>query len=604
MIWFGGASSPRILCRPLRAQPLWTDVSRCWTVGSWPERERQAVTDARHVAVLGPCGISRAELRGLAEGGVPDGIAYAYPGSYTVVEVTTEGTTMWTDLGGMWPIYILAIDNGHLWASSSRALAALTGHRLDRDRLAGWLAAPGVPVLVEGRSMFEGIAHVPAGHRLFLPAAGKGRLRRVWRPRSRHGAPARRLRDELAAAVAVRVDNATVPTSDLSGGCDSTALCALAAKRLQPDRSITAVTFRPDGLCHGGDLTYAREASRLPGIDHHRMPLNQAHDPYNALDTVPVTDEPAPSTVTYALLSAQLRWLHERCASDCHLTGDGGDGLLCTPPIFLADLLRHRRFGRAFTEAIAWARLRRRSALPILRAAFRAARTSRTVALSALVTSLGTRGEPPSFHGDVSWFSSSSAAGWTTAETRGRVRRLAAGAAQTVESWAGAATPWVIAETMGQIGRTARADAQLAELHGIPLHNPFIDSRVIDVSLAVPLHQRPGPADYKPILRESVRDLLPTMLAARTTKGGATADRYHGLRANLGHLHELADGHLAALGLVHPDKLRDSLTRAAAGLSGGFAPIDPAVTAETWLRALCTATPVPWTTTAINAGTR
>jgi hypothetical protein len=39
-------------------------------------------------------------------------------------------------------------------------------------------------------------------------------------------------------------------------------LCALAAKRLQPDRRITAVTFRPAG---------------------------------NALDTVPVTDEPAPS---------------------------------------------------------------------------------------------------------------------------------------------------------------------------------------------------------------------------------------------------------------------------------------------------------------------
>ena len=578
-------------------------MSRCWTVGSWPEHERQAVTGARHVAVLGPCGISRVKLHGLAEQGVSDDIAHAYPGSYTVIEVTAEGMTIWTDLGGMWPIYTLAIGGGHLWASSSRALAALTGHRLDRDRLAAWLASPGVSVLVEGRSMFEGIAHVPAGHRLFLPAVGNGHLRRVWRPRARHGDPTRRLRGELAAAVAVRMDNATVPTSDLSGGCDSTALCALAAKWLQPDRRITAITFRPDGFCHGGDLTYACEASRLPGIDHHWMPLNQAHDPYNALDTVPVTDEPAPSTVTYALLSAQLDWLRGRCASDCHLTGDGGDGLLCTPPIFLADLLRHRRFGRAFTEAAAWARLRRRSALPILRAASRAARTSRMVALSALARSLDTSGAPPGVHGDVSWFPSSSPAGWTTTEARDRTRRLAAGAAQTAESWTGAATPWVIAETMGQVGRTARADAQLAEFHEIPLHNPFIDSRVIDVWLSVPLDQRPGPADYKPILRESVRDLLPAVLVARTTKGDATADRYHGLRANLNHLRELTDGHLAALDLIHPGKLRDSLTRAAAGLAGGFALIDPAVTAETWLRALDTAPPVPWTTTASNADT-
>ncbi|MGH3568554.1 MAG: albusnodin/ikarugamycin family macrolactam cyclase [Pseudonocardia sp.] len=597
MIWFGGASSPCIRRRPRTAQPLWTDVSCCWTVGPWPGHERQAATGTRHVAVLGVCSISRAELHGLAERGVPDDVAYAYPGSHTVVEVTSEGTTIWTDLGGMWPIYTLAIEGGHLWASSSRALAALTGHRLDRFRLAAWLVAPGVPVLVEGRSMFEGIGHVPAGHRLFLPVVGRGHLQRVWRPRLRQGDPVRGLRDELAAAVAVRVDNATAPTSDLSGGVDSTALCALAAKRLQPDRSITAVTFHPDGICRGGDLAYAREAGGLPGIDHHWMTLNQAHAPYSALNTVPITDEPAPSTITYALLSAQLRWLRETCASDCHLTGDGGDGLLCTPLIFLADLLRHHRFGRAFTEAIAWARLRRRSALPILRAASRLALTSRTAMLDARATQ-------PRVHGDVGWFSSSSVAGWTTAEACEWTRALAASAAQTVEHWAGSATPWVIAETMGQVGRTARADAQLADLHGVPLHNPFGDSRVIDVSLSVPLDQRPGPADYKPILREAVRDLVPTILAARTTKGDATADRYHGLRVNLDHLRELADGHLAALGLIYPDKLRAGLTRAAGGLSGGFASIDAAVTAETWLRALGAAAPVPWTTTASLASTR
>ncbi|MGH3853416.1 MAG: hypothetical protein ACRDR6_07930 [Pseudonocardiaceae bacterium] len=43
--------------------------------------------------------------------------------------------------------------------------------------------------------------------------------------------------------------------------------------------------------------------------------------------------------------------------------------MLCTPALFLADLVRTRRYGRALAETMRWARLVRRWVSPLLRAA-------------------------------------------------------------------------------------------------------------------------------------------------------------------------------------------------------------------------------------------
>ncbi|SDD57934.1 asparagine synthase (glutamine-hydrolysing) [Actinokineospora iranica] len=156
-------------------------------------------------------------------------------------------------------------------------------------------------------------------------------------------------------------------------------------------------------------------------------------------------------------------------------------------------------------------------------------------------------------------------------------------------------TSYLIAEAMTEVGRTARADAQLAEASGIALHNPFTDSRVIDACLSVPLHARPGPAVYKPILRQAMADLFPAELATRTTKGSYTSDYYQGIRANLTNLSALMDGHLAALGLIDPAEFRHTLRLAAAGIPTAFVTVEPAVRTEVWLRAVHAAPEVQWT---------
>jgi len=598
MRWFGGFSGLTAVPRtPVGGHAMWSDMRACWTVGLWAGHEVRATRiGSRAVAAFGPCGITRAELSRLATHGVPDDVTWKWPGSYTVVEITEDATTIWTDLGEASPIYVTTADGGLYWSSSSRALADLTGARPDTDQLAARLLAPSVPALLDAWSAFTGVRRVPAGHRATLPAGDPAMWwRPVWTPQPCSGRPAAQLRKELAAAVALRLDAASAPTVDLSGGYDSTALALLAADASCPDGTVTGVTVYPVGHPNGGDLDYARAAVERSSIVHRLMPLDAEHAPYSRLDAVPVTDEPAPSTIAYARFSGQLEWMRDALGTDCHMTGDGGDSLLCSPPIMLADLVAARHYRRAWVETVRWARLRRLALWPLLDSAYRTAHTSRMDALRHLAVTLRAGQPQGGPDGDIRWYATEPVPPWATGEARERAATLADHVAErTTPTLAGSFATTVAAEGMAEVGRTARADVQLAEFAGVALHNPFTDSRVIDTYLSVPLAARPGPADYKPILADALADLFPAELAARTTKGDFNPDHYGGMRANLTELHALAGGRLAALGLVDPATFRRSLSMTAAGLPVPFSTVEPAVAAEVWLRAVDAAPPVVW----------
>lgn len=593
MFWLGGFRGPLPSRRvPQLSSRMWPHIADGWLVGSPPEQTvHTAHVATRSIAVVGSCGATTPDVLHLAANGVPDDVGRRWPGAYVVVEVTDEATTVWTDLGGVWPIYTVNADDGVFWSSSSRALAALTGHQLDSHRLAVELLAPAVARLSRDRSMFAGVSLVPPGHRAVLSNVGGVDVQPVWQPQQRSGIPAVQLRAELSMAAALRVENAKRPTVDLSGGLDSTTLALLAAERLCPDRTITGVTVHAPGANFEGDLGYASEAARHPGIVHEFMPISAEHLPYTALATVPVTDEPAPSTASYARFAGQLDWMRDRFGTDSHMTGDGGDSLLCAEPIMLADLVANRRLRRAWREAIAFARLRRVSMWPVLGDAIRTARTSRATALLSLARAWRT-GRPAA---GVTWFPAVLPPSWSTPESRELAASLTTSiAAHSSHVPSLGFTPFVIAEAMAAVGRTARSDVHLAEHHGVSLHNPFMDSRVIDAYLSIPLGARPGPAEYKPVLRQAMTGLFPPALAGRTTKGGFASDFYQGMRVNLGTLHDLADGYLSVLGLVHPAQLRPALTAAAAGVPGAFESVDAVISAEVWLRSLHSAPPIVW----------
>jgi hypothetical protein len=72
-------------------------------------------------------------------------------------------------------------------------------------------------------------------------------------------------------------------------------------------------------------------------------------------------------------------------------------------------------------------------------------------------------------------------------------------------------------------------------------------------------------------------------------------DHHAGLRANLGHVLDLADGRLAGYGLVDAAGMRAAIRAAAAGAPTAWPWLLSTLAAEMWLRSLRAAPAIIWT---------
>ncbi|WND40758.1 albusnodin/ikarugamycin family macrolactam cyclase (plasmid) [Streptomyces sp. BB1-1-1] len=556
-----------------------------WQNGTFGARSFGTPAGGR-VTVLGCCSATDAELRSLTHRPLPKDVAWRWSGAYTVVEQRGRHTVVHTDPAGALPLYATRYEGGWAWSNSARVLADLIGAGVDAVRVAVAVLLPHVPAAVGTRTFFAGVQQLPPGARIKLAAGRDLRGATVWCPDPVPGPAHQRLRSALKDAVRLRVAGDPDLTCDLSGGLDSSSLALLAATALPEGRTLNAVTVHPAGQTSGADLTYARlAAAHHPHFAHHLLPLGPEHLPYTDITAVPATDEPVPSTLTRARLEGQLRWMHDRFGSRTHLTGDGGDSVLFLPAAHLADLLSHRLYRRAAAEATGWARLRHSPVLPLLRDARALTRINRAQALTDLATAL--EDGASTARGDVRWFPAPPLPHWATADAVRLLSRAAHQVAAEADALPGLdIAVRILVDEVREVARTAAADAQLAAASGIELHNPFVDPRVVDAVLRTDVRARPPLHAYKPVLAHAMADVLPETLASRMTKGSFNADHYTGLRANLPELQHLADGRLAALGLIDPAGLRAHLAQAAAGIPMSLAPLEQALAAEAWLRTL------------------
>ncbi|MFE3588147.1 albusnodin/ikarugamycin family macrolactam cyclase [Streptomyces niveus] len=599
---FGGFVPPRgDGLRPEGARYIGGGLS-LWRLGQEPYHSA-ASRRGRRVTLLGCCGATGAELNTLATAPLPADITWRWPGTYAVVEEWDDQVVLHTDPVGALPLYATRFESGWAWSTSARALASLTTTSPDVRRMVCGVFAPSVPAAAETRSFFTGVRQLTPGSRIVLSADGRQpRLTTIWDPAPRPGAPHRRLRRALTASVSVRVTLDADLTCDLSGGLDSTTMAVLASAARNGHRPLNAVTVHPRGNESGADLRYARQAAAAypERITHHLYPLGTEHLPYTRIWAVPATDEPAPSTLTRARLESQLNWMRTQLGSRTHLTGDGGDSVLFQPPARLADLVRNRRFTRTVAEALGWARLRHCGLAPVLRDARNLARTSRRDALAALVRTL--ESPAPANRPDrdnLRWFAPLPIPAWATPTAVRLLSEAVADAAEAADPLPGLdISSRTLVDEIREVARTAAADVELAAACGISLHNPFLDAHVVDAVLRTPLDRRPPVHAYKPVLARAMKDLLPPQVAARTTKGSFNADHYAGMRANFADLLELADGRLAAIGLVDPAGLRRHLSQAAAGVPMPLATIEQVLSTEAWLYALDRESGPSWTRTA------
>ncbi|GHJ34468.1 albusnodin/ikarugamycin family macrolactam cyclase [Streptomyces sp. TS71-3] len=558
MRWFGGCAprGPRIA--PTGADVIST-TPLLWTAGKWTPRHMR-ITTGRGVGVVvfGPCSADDGDLTHALTALDFARTAGAWAGSFTALRYGYgDVVEVIADPSGACPLYTVNTPDGLLWASSARALSSLVGGQVDTEWLASYLWDKKAPV--PGRSAWAGVAPVAAGHQLLLSDA-TAQCSPWWEPTTRRreaALPA--IRHALTEGVRARV--AGRPSSTDLAGMDSTTLAVIAAQY----GSITAVTTHPTGvLTDSGDLHYAQTLN-VTGLNRTLFPLETRHLPFTPADEpLPASDEPPPSTAVWAMLSDQLRFTAHKGIA-CHLTGDGGDNLFLPSPTHLVDLARHRRWLRMTKDALDWARLRRVSPLPLITAAL---------------------------HGDTQrvarpWLARPA---WLIADMPAPARP------------AGGADEALIT-SIRTVARAAHADTQLADSLGVELNNPYFDGNVLDAVVSVPPWDRFSARRYKPLLVDACRDLLPEAHRTRAAKGMFVQDFHRGLRANLPRLLDLADGHLAARGLIDPAPLRKTLQAAALGANTVWPALLPAVAAETWLRTVQSAPATTWTTPA-RAGIR
>lgn len=431
---------------------------------------------------------------------------------------------------GQKPLVYGEVDGGFVFASELAALGAEPGldRSVDDQALADVLAHRVVP---HPRTAWRGARKLPPAHVLVRQLRDDGpprtTLARTWRlsPGSDVAAAptladaARDVRARLDDAVAARLMGDVPVGLLLSGGTDSAAVAALAARR-SPARLSTFTLGFADADPAWDERLAARKVARWLGTDHEEVVLDPA-----ALDLVDDVLDPLLRHFgePFADTSALPTWLVARAASrrvKVVLTGDGADESFAGYDRYRALALR--------------ARLRRGRWAPV-RAAARAA--GRLVAARGDSRSRGARlarfaaGLDDSARGaNHRWRTTAPPARWRallTDEGRARLGTPTHYGPDVPDDVA----PFALNDALVLDVERFLPDDVLVKLdvatmaHGLEARSPFLDRRVVEAAAALPgRHKFPPP---KRVLRAALVDLLPADVASGPKRGfGAPVARW------------------------------------------------------------------------------
>jgi asparagine synthase (glutamine-hydrolysing) len=424
--------------------------------------------------------------------------------AFAVWDARRERLLLARDRVGKKPLLLAETEHGLAFASTARALQALTGRApaLDRERVAEFLFQRyvGAP-----RTLLEGVNRLPPGHlatydRTTLTVA------QYWAfpEGGSEDMTAGELRELLHESVRSRLMSDVPLGVYLSGGIDSAAVLALMREAGAAD--VASFTIGFDDPLYDERPAARLVADRL-GADHHEVVVRTA-DFAEALPRLAwYRDEPIaePQEVPLLLL-AELAGSHVKVV----LTGDGGDELFGGYPKYRAERLLRLPTGlpRAALRAHTWVTARRRSYRQLGRAAA-------TLAI-----------EDPTLRW-ASWFRSFSA-GELSALLGDDLRQSADPAALT-SPLIGLLRPYseldpgrrmLLGDLLTYLpdNMLLRGDrvSMAASVEG---RMPLMDFRLLERVSRVPARRRSGVREAKKILRDAVRDLIPAELFELPKRG-------------------------------------------------------------------------------------
>jgi asparagine synthase (glutamine-hydrolysing) len=251
------------------------------------------------------------------------------------------------DRFGIKPLFWAAAGGALAFASELKALRLAPGFRedVDPEALDAFLAFNSIPAPL---TIYAGARKLPPGH-VLVRERGASRIERFARPGPVPAADVRRedeatlaaeLRETLRDSVRAHLVSDVPVGVLLSGGVDSSVLCALAAQESSEPVQTFSIGFQERSF---DELDLARSVAERYRTDHHELILKP-----DAAELFPeiaaAFDEPfGDSSALPTFLVCRLASEHVKVA----MSGEGGDELFGGYETYVADLLSARGLGRA-----------------------------------------------------------------------------------------------------------------------------------------------------------------------------------------------------------------------------------------------------------------
>lgn len=467
-------------------------------------------------------------------------------------------------------------EDGLLLSNRSDVLAERSGSSYNLLALAANLLEPvGHPF--DAIPLWSGVETIPPGHMLHLKEDGSISTEPWWSPPDLLGS-----REEGSGAIGKAIVDSlrdltpagSSVLSDLSGGLDSTAITALLST--DPDvRHTDTVTVGDFGA--NEDERWALEAASILDIREHRvLKVSELPTVLSGIAEATVrTERPTIAIANHKTAEAMARLAHSLGAT-AHLTGHGGDHLFFGHPTLLADTFgRHPittlRNLRAYAGIFDWPKLRSLKQLAY------------GGTFEAWLRSATTPGQNVTIRDPIlGWGLPLRVPAWLHPDF-----------IQQLNAWSRQIDPSPLLELRGahaeldalrQGAALARGINQISGWYGSAQLTPFFDDRVMNAMLGIRPVDRLSPWEYKPLLKDALRGLVPDRLLMRRTKDEGSREVEEGLRGNHANVRAyLSETELARLGLIDSDALAQTLRTAShPQLDDGA--ILPTIAVESWLR--------------------
>lgn len=479
------------------------------------------------------------------------------------------------DALGVRPLFYSFDGKTFAFASFIRQLiAGLKPGELDDEYIADFMARGDC---LSERTVYRTIKPVMPGQAIFLE---EGRLKKVtywdFDPHStiRYKNDAEyesHFRNLLFSAVESRLCCTGKVAADLSGGLDSSSIVCVAQEAYRSQKTTASLIVYTD-VFESRKLQETKWADMVIhkyGLESIRRHADSGMFPIDFDPRADSWDQPTLKVLALPGLRGKGAALAER-GIRVLLSGIGGDQVLQSgyDPFHLADFVRTFRWVKLLKESLRW---QESLSLPV-------AKIVREYALEPLLHPTAMWSRRDSSEDELPWIDKGFSRRF---DIHHRLLHRRGFLPRRFES---------IAQQRHYLGimRTCAALVEAAMMRAsVEVRYPYLDRRLAEFALAIPIEQKIRPRETRSILRRSLRGILPDSVRLRTSKGWFGESLLRRLARDRYTIEKwLTSSRAAAYGYLDPVEFTKSLDRACVGFCQNGYLFFAALALEIWLQGL------------------